>query len=105
MAGLFVLPDALLGDVIDYDGLRTGQRREAMYFGVQGTLQRWAFSAAAIAIGALLGALGSTAEEPLGVRLVGPVAGTVVLGGYLVFRRWYRLPDRVDRSVLRQVED
>jgi glycoside/pentoside/hexuronide:cation symporter, GPH family len=100
MAGVFVLPDALLGDVIDYDELRTGQRREAMYFGVQGTLQRWAFSLAAIAIGGLLGLFGGTAEDPWGVRLVGPAAGLVVLAGYLAFRRWYRLPDQVSRETV-----
>lgn len=100
LAGVFVLPDALLGDVIDYDELRTGQRREAMYFGVQGTLQRWAFSGAAIVLGALLGVLGGTAEDPWGVRLVGPVAGAVVLAGFVVFDRWYRLPDRVSRETV-----
>jgi glycoside/pentoside/hexuronide:cation symporter, GPH family len=100
MAGVFVLPDAILGDVIDYDELRTGQRREAIYFGVQGTVQRWAFSLAAISLGLLLHVFGGTAEEPLGVRLIGPLAGAVVFCGYLVFRRWYRLPDRVSRETV-----
>ena len=38
--------------------------------------------------------LGDTADDPLGIRLAGPVAGLVVLAGWAIFRR-YELPDEV----------
>ncbi|MBE3575546.1 MAG: MFS transporter [Firmicutes bacterium] len=35
LAGIILLFDVLLADIIDEDELRTGQRREGMYFGIQ----------------------------------------------------------------------
>ena len=47
---------------------------------------------AAILAGLLI--VGGTSENPLGLRLMGVVAGLSILAGYLVFRG-YRLPDTV----------
>ena len=44
IAGLFVFPNALLADVIDYDAQLTGQRREGMYFGVLSTINKLALA-------------------------------------------------------------
>jgi hypothetical protein len=38
--------------------------------------------------------LGNTADDPWGIRLVGPLAGLLVLTGYGLFRS-YRLPDEI----------
>jgi len=38
IAALFTLPNAMVADIVDRDEERTGQRREAIYFGVQGLL-------------------------------------------------------------------
>jgi len=38
VAALFSLPNAMVADIVDRDEERTGQRREAIYFGVQGLL-------------------------------------------------------------------
>ncbi len=43
--------------------------------------------------GAILEAFGATAEEPTGLRLIGPVAGVLILIGYAIFRKGYRLGD------------
>lgn len=100
MSGFFVLPNALMADVIDYDAIRTGLRREAIYFGVQGTLQRIAFSLAALLLGLLFEFLGNTGEDPLGIRLVGPISGAAVLLGWFIFARGYWLPDHVTPEVV-----
>jgi hypothetical protein len=42
----------------------------------------------------LLRLLGDTRGHPLGVRLVAPVGGLIVLAGYVLFRR-YDVPDEV----------
>jgi len=93
MAAVFTFPNAIMADIIDYDELRTGMRREAMYYGTQATLEKMA-SALFPVILALLLTLGGTADNPLGIRLVGPVAGVSVLLAFLTFRR-YSLPDTV----------
>lgn len=94
MTGVFVFPNAIMADIIDYDALRTGMRREAMYYGTQNVVEGVVVGLHAALLAGLL-TLGSTPENPLGIRLVGPVAGALILAGYLIFRRGYRLPDTV----------
>jgi glycoside/pentoside/hexuronide:cation symporter, GPH family len=93
MTAMNAFPNAIMADIIDYDELETGERREAMYYGTQATLEKMA-SALYPPILALLLIAGSTADNPLGIRLVGPVAGLLCLAAYLCFRG-YRLPDQV----------
>ncbi len=93
-AALAVFPNPLLADVIDYDSRRTGLRREGVYYGVQGALERVGLAAAAGVFALLLAVFGDTAEDSLGIRLVGPVAAAMVLAGLIVFVRYYRLSGR-----------
>ena len=95
IAGLFVFPNALLADVIDYDAQLTGQRREGMYFGVLATINKLALALSSLIFGVILGAFGNTAANPLGIRLIGPVAGVAVALGLLIFARGYSLPDQL----------
>ena len=95
IAGLFVFPNALLADVIDYDAQLTGQRREGMYFGVLATINKLALALSSLIFGVILGAFGNTAANPLGIRLIGPVAGVAVALGLLIFARGYALPDQL----------
>ena len=99
LAPVQTFPNALIADITDYDALRTGMRREATYYATQAMFEKLA-SAFAPALLALLLVLGSTAENPLGIRLVGPVAGAATLAGYLVFRRYW-LPDAVTVETVR----
>jgi len=93
LAGVFLFPANLTADIIDDELQRTGLRREATYYGAQNFVERTA-TAVGQPLVLLLLFLGRTAEDPLGIRLVGPVAGLIVLAGYLTFRR-YRLPDEI----------
>lgn len=93
IAPVQTFPNALLADITDYDTVLTGQRREATFYATHETLQKIA-GAAAPGLLTLLLLIGSTADDPLGIRLVGPVAGVLALAGYVVFRRYW-LPDRV----------
>ncbi|KPK46901.1 MAG: hypothetical protein AMJ77_04805 [Dehalococcoidia bacterium SM23_28_2] len=93
MAAVFTFPNAIMADIIDYDELKTGMRREAIYYGTQATLEKWASALFPLILASLL-VLGSTAANPLGIRLVGPVAGLSALLGFLAFRG-YTLPDTV----------
>jgi GPH family glycoside/pentoside/hexuronide:cation symporter len=96
IAGVYLFPAALTADIVDYDASRTGLRREAMYYGAQNFVEKLSTSLGpAILAGLLL--LGDSAENTLGLRLVGPVAGAVVFVGFLIFRR-YDLPDHSSSS-------
>jgi GPH family glycoside/pentoside/hexuronide:cation symporter len=100
MAAVFTFPNAITADIIDYDEQRTGMRREAIYYGAQATLEK-AAGALYAPILALILLLGETADNPLGIRMAGPVAGLAALLGYLFFRG-YRLPDEVTPDSLRR---
>lgn len=76
IASIMILPTVILGQLIDLDEARTGANRAAMYYGVQGLFSKWVYAAAAAILSFLLSAYGRSAEEPLGVLLIGPVAGT-----------------------------
>lgn len=93
ITGVFAFPNALMADIIDYDALRTGERREALYYGAQNTIEKWVGS---LTTGILAGLflIGETAANPLGIRLVGPVAGAFAVVAFWLFRG-YTLPDTV----------
>jgi GPH family glycoside/pentoside/hexuronide:cation symporter len=101
MSAVFVLPNPLIGDIVDYDETRTGLRREGVYFGVEETLGKAGTALSAAIFGLVLGAFGYSAEQPLGIRLIGPVAGLGVLLGLLAFTLGYRLPDEIPAPVSR----
>jgi GPH family glycoside/pentoside/hexuronide:cation symporter len=103
MAAVNAFPNAIMADVIDYDSVRTGMRREAMYFGTQNLVEKAASSLSPLII-ALLLTLGSSSDDSLGIRLAGPVAGAFTLAGYLGFRN-YRLPDEVTEESVRAMNE
>ena len=93
LAGVFMLPNILIADIVDNDAERTSTRREGMFYGTQNLLEKSA-SAFAPLIFALVLLAGDSAENPLGIRLVGPVGGVLLLVGWFSFRR-YALYDDV----------
>jgi GPH family glycoside/pentoside/hexuronide:cation symporter len=93
VAGNYLFPAPLTADIIDYDSTRTGMRREATYYGSQNFVEKTATAVVPLLLFLLLLA-GDSEADPLGIHLVGPVAGVIVLGGYFVFRG-YDLPDEV----------
>ena len=90
---LFVFPLVIMADVIDHDETLTSSRSEGIYYGVEQGSQKVGIALGTFLFGAILEAFGTTAEEPTGLRLIGPVAGVLILIGYAVFRRGYRLGD------------
>jgi len=84
---IYVMPRAMIADVMDYDERLTGFRRECMYNGMEGLITKLAVGLAPIIFG-LLGYFGNTAEKPLGILLAGPVAGALLIIGALIFSRY-----------------
>ncbi|MDH4177186.1 MAG: MFS transporter [Thermoleophilia bacterium] len=103
ISGNYLFPAPLTADIVDDDSLNTGMRREATYFGAQNFVEKTTSAFTPLLL-ALLLSLGSTSQDQTGIRLVGPVAGVLVLVAWLSFRR-YDLPDDVLAERGRQAGD
>ena len=100
MAGVNLLPRAITADITDYDHIRTGMRREGVFYATQNLFEKIGSSFSPLALAIVL-KLGDTTANPLGLRMVGPVAGAVAFLGYWLFRG-YRLPSTVTPETVRE---
>jgi len=66
VAALFSLPNAMVADIVDHDAEQTGQRREAIYFGVQGLLVKAGMGLGIGVAALLLAHFGDTLARPGG---------------------------------------
>ncbi len=103
ISGLYVFPNAIVGDIADYDELKTKKRREGMYYAGFGFMEKAAWAVSAFLISILFPLFGFTAETPLGIRLAGPIVGIISILGFLCFR-FYRLPDTIKGKSLEEIE-
>ncbi|GAA4076539.1 MFS transporter [Nonomuraea soli] len=108
IAGMMVLLEILLAEVIDDDERRTGLRREGMYMGMNGFIVRWSASLQAVLLAVVLSASGyraGAAQQPesvvTGVRLLlGGVPLVVLALAFLCFVIYpIRLTGRADPAV------
>ncbi len=92
VAILLAVPNAMISDLAEYDAIKTGSHREAMYFGAQGLLQKINLGFSALAFTYLL-TLGTDVSEaaggpllgPMGVRISGLVVAFVCLLGMIFY--------------------
>lgn len=99
VAGIMVLLDVLLAEVIDIDAARTGVRREGMYLGINGFIVRWAVSIQALIFGLVLpwsgyqeGAAVQPASVAGGIRLM--ISGIPIVVLVLAFVVFWFYPHR-----------
>lgn len=85
MAMGLIIPRTILADVMDHDIQRTGFRREAMYNGMEGLLQKIAMGLVMLALGALFHVFGYSEESPLGIILSGVAASAFAVLGFVAF--------------------
>ncbi|HPC15312.1 MAG TPA: MFS transporter [Candidatus Hydrogenedentes bacterium] len=84
IAGFMVLPFAVLSDVIDYDEKLTGRRREAIYFGFQGSFQKLSLGISSLLFGVLAyGPDGAVSVQ--GLRSVALLAAGISVIGIVIF--------------------
>jgi GPH family glycoside/pentoside/hexuronide:cation symporter len=84
------IPNAMISDIANANAARSGERREAMFFGAQGFLQKVTLGVSTAVLSELL-KLGNSTENPLGVQLAGPVAAVALLVAAVCF---WRYPER-----------
>ncbi|MCA1902597.1 MAG: MFS transporter [Candidatus Hydrogenedens sp.] len=85
VAGLAVLPFAILTDVIDEDEQKTGTRRDAIFFAIQGTIQKIfiGMSGGVFSILAYWGNGSNVTEQ--GLRFVALAGGLSAFIGFVIF--------------------
>lgn len=99
IAGFIVLPNVILGQIIDHDEKRTGANRSAMYYGMQGFVTKWMYGVSSAVLAYLFVEFGKSRAEPLGVLLIGPVAAVACLLSALLYLRY------PERELLRATGD
>ncbi len=103
IAVLMVLPPTILADIIDLDELNTGERREAMYFGAQGFLQKGGLGLCGFIIGVLFQLYGASVDRHLGLDLLGPVTSFFMIIGFIIFL-WYPLDNKRVAEIKKQLK-
>lgn len=85
---LSAIQNPLVAEQAALDARLTGQAKGALFFGVQGLLIKVSYGLAAALLGFLQANFGYTAAQPLGIRLIGPIAGVLALaaaGMYVLY--------------------
>jgi GPH family glycoside/pentoside/hexuronide:cation symporter len=92
MSAVTMLPPVFGAEVIDYDEELTGQRREGIYSAAWGVLDQLVsgLSSAALPFLLLLGRSHDGPRGPLGIRILGPLTGAMLLAAFVVFLRYPR---------------
>jgi glycoside/pentoside/hexuronide:cation symporter, GPH family len=79
-----ILPNAVVADIAEADGIETGSFKAGMFFGVRTLETNLGISIANILLPSLL-TLGMTAQNPAGIRMVAIVSGLICAAGTFVF--------------------
>ncbi|MEI8306528.1 MAG: MFS transporter [Chloroflexales bacterium] len=109
----YIIPWSMMPDVIDYDELRTGRRREGMYYGLMVLLQKFGLAAGLFMVGAVLNSAGyngsfGPGEQPASALLalrwmIGPVPTVALIAGMIV-TAFYPITKQKHAEILAQLE-
>ncbi len=81
---IYVMLTPIMGECIDYDEIRTGERRESLYNGLSGFAWKAAMGGAIILVSQSMHLWGNEPGNSLGVLLIGPFSGFLGFLGLLV---------------------
>jgi glycoside/pentoside/hexuronide:cation symporter, GPH family len=98
MAFAGVLPNAVLADIAEHDGLRSGVKQEGMFFAARTFMQKIG-QTTGILIFAALATLGRDPGMDLGIRLSGVAGFLLCFSAALIFSRYN------ERKVLRELKE
>ncbi len=85
---LMVIPNVILSELCDFDYHQTGERREAMYFGVQGFFMKLNLGLSTASLALLYSLFGKDISNPWGVRLAPLLGSIVALIGLLIMTKY-----------------
>lgn len=87
LAAFGILPNALIGDVVQAEEQQSGRQLSGMFFGVRAFVMKLGISLANLIFPSLL-LFGKSTDKPLGVQLTAAAALVFCLAGWNVFRRF-----------------
>ena len=96
LAAALIVPNAMVADIAEIDGLSGGQKREGMFFGVQGFVNKLVIGLSSFMTPLLFQLFGNTQSTPLGLKLCGPIAGVLVIASSFLLRRYSISEDRIE---------
>jgi Na+/melibiose symporter-like transporter len=85
VGGMFAVAIGLIADLTDYDELKSGQRREAVYYGIYGIVRKTGWAFCSLIMMGVFHWFGFSAENPMGVRVIWLVCAASCLCGYIAF--------------------
>jgi len=112
MGFLYAVPYSIVADAIEYDYLRTGERREGAFFGIWLWGEKLGQALAVFLMGVTLEAMGyvanvmpQTASAQLSIRLfLGPISATIfVLAAIILY--FYPITETRYQEILRQIAE
>ena len=95
LGGMFAVALGLIADLTDYDELKSGQRREAMYYGIYGIVRKTGWATCSLIMVGVFRLFGFSTENPMGVRVIWLVCALACLLGLITFIP-YKLGDSKD---------
>lgn len=118
LAVAYFIPWSMLPDVIDLDELKTGERREGIFYGFMVHLQKVAIAIAIFSVGKVLdfaGFISSSSEQAtapaqpesalLAIRwLIGPIPSVVLIGG-IILALMYPITRPVHEDILLKLSE
>lgn len=78
---MYVVQQPMIGEIVDYDERLFGQRREALFNGLANICWKLSMAVSILVASQSMNLFGNSAENPLGIYLVGPIAGIFGLLG------------------------
>lgn len=102
VSGIFIIPNAIIADITDQDNYETGQKREAMFFGVQGLANKMMTGISSwVTLSILFNYFGYDRLNPTGIYLTSPLAVILAVISFFVFRYGYNLDEETVKSYRR----
>jgi GPH family glycoside/pentoside/hexuronide:cation symporter len=107
---LWLIPGSIMPDIIEWDQLQVGERREGAYYGVWTLIRKAGGGCAFIIVGAMLQFVGyepdveQSQSALLGIKLVfGPIPALLLAMGVVVFWK-FPITKQVHEDILRKID-
>ncbi len=97
IGGMFTAVLGVIADLTDYDELKSGRRREAIYYGIYGIVRKTGWAFCSIILATVFSLFGYSAENPTGVRVIWLVCAFSCLIGLIAFIP-YKLGDSKEET-------
>ena len=97
VGGMFTAALGLIADLTDYDELKSGRRREAVYYGIYGIVRKTGWAGCSLILATVFSRFGYSVENPMGVRAVWLVCAAVCILGLIAFIP-YRIGDSKEET-------